>query len=196
MIGRLERQLGFIREIDGLKQVLRQTYLMDASRQENDAEHSWHISLMAMVLAEYADEPVDVLKVIGMLLVHDLVEIDAGDTFLYSDERAREAHRAAELQAAERIFGLLPADQARRFRDLWEEFEAKASPEARFAAALDRLQPLLHNHATAGLAWRKHGVRREQVVAMNAGIANGSRQLWNYASALIDEAVARGYLAG
>ncbi|OPZ59826.1 MAG: 5'-nucleotidase [Deltaproteobacteria bacterium ADurb.Bin510] len=193
---RLERQLEFIREIDGLKHILRQTYLMDASRQENDAEHSWHIALMALVLAEHANEPVDVLRVIAMLLIHDLVEIDAGDTFLYSDERARQAHRAAEERAADRIFGLLPAEQARRFRELWEEFEAKASPEACYAAALDRLQPLLHNFATEGLAWRNHGVRREQVVALNSAIAKGSQGLWDYAQRLIDEAVARGYLAG
>ena len=193
-IQRLEAQLGFIIEIDRLKQIVRQTYLMDASRRENDAEHSWHIAMMALVLREHADEEVDILRVIEMLLVHDLVEIDAGDTLLYSAERDSAARLAAEQCAAERIFGLLPAEQARRFRELWEEFEAKQSPEARFAGALDRLQPLLHNFNTGGLAWRQHGVSVAQVQERNACIAAGSEGLWNYARWLIAESLRLGYL--
>ena len=193
-IQRLEAQLGFIIEIDRLKQIVRQTYLMDASRRENDAEHSWHIAMMALVLREHADEEVDILRVIEMLLVHDLVEIDAGDTLLYSAERDSAARLAAEQCAAERIFGLLPAEQARRFRELWEEFEAKQSPEARFAGALDRLQPLLHNFNTGGLAWRQHDISVAQVLERNACIGSGSENLWNYARWLIDESLRLGYL--
>jgi len=193
-IQRLEAQLGFIIEIDRLKQIVRQTYLMDASRRENDAEHSWHIAMMALVLREHADEEVDVLRVIEMLLVHDLVEIDAGDTLLYSAERNSSERLAAEQCAAERIFGLLPAEQARQFRDLWEEFEAKQSPEARFAGSLDRLQPLLHNFNTGGLAWRQHGISVAQVLERNACIGSGSKSLWNYARWLIDESLRLGYL--
>ena len=191
---RLGKQLAFIVEIDKLKRVVRQTLLMDASRCENDAEHSWHIGVMALLLAEYAADRVDILRVVKMLLVHDLVEIDAGDTFCY-DEKAACDKEIREKQCADRIFGLLPVDQAGELRMLWDEFEARVSPEAKFAAALDRLHPMLHNFNTRGAAWRKHGVTSDEVLAKNRHIGEGSAALWAYAEAMIKEAVAQGYLA-
>ncbi len=191
---RLERQLAFIVEIDKAKTILRNSLVIEASRRENDAEHAWHLAVMARLLAEYAREEIDVDRVIEMLLVHDLVEIDAGDTFIY-DTAARERQAEKERAAADRIFGLLPPDQAAAVRDRWEEFEARQTPEARFAFALDRLQPLLLNFHTQGHTWRKHGVRRAQVTAVNATIADGAPELWEYARGLIDEAVQRGYLS-
>lgn len=192
---RLERQIRFILEVDKLKTIQRQTLITDASRQENDAEHSWHLALMALVLGEYAkDEAIDILHVIRMVLVHDLVEIDAGDTYCYdSDGHADKAER--ENAAAERIFNLLPADQAGEFRALWDEFEAAESAEARFANALDRLQPLMHNAFTNGRMWKKHGIRKSQVVRRNRKIDAGAPDLWTFASDLIDKAVYRGQLA-
>lgn len=168
---RVERQLDFLLELDRLKTVLRQTWLTDGSRRENDAEHSWHIAVMAVVLAEHSADPgIDLLKALKMLLIHDVVEIDAGDTFAY-DEVVVQDKEQREWAAAERIFGLLPNGQAAAFRDLWEEFEARRSPEARFAAALDRLQPILHNYHTQGKAWLAHGITARQVVARNQHIA-------------------------
>lgn len=191
---RLDSQIAFVAELDKLKSVLRQTWLVDASRQETDAEHSWHVAMMALVLVEHAAEPVDIGKVVRMLLVHDLVEIDAGDTFVY-DEAANADKEARELAAADRIFALLPADQAAPLRALWDEFEARASAEARYAAAIDRLQPLMHNYLTRGKGWLKHGVTADKVRALNARIADGAPALWDHARALIDDAVAKGYLA-
>src|SRR6056297_294642 len=157
---RLEQQVAFILEIDRLKTIYRRTYLTDTSRFENSAEHSWHIAVMAMLLAEHANTlEVDQLRVIKMLLIHDLVEIDAGDTFAY-DTAAHADKAAREQAAADRLFGLLPADQAAEFRALWDEFESRQTPEAKFAGALDRLQPLLHNLYTHGRSWREHGVRK------------------------------------
>jgi putative hydrolase of HD superfamily len=192
---RLGKQLRFITEIDKLKTQLRQTVLTDASRRENSAEHSWHVTVMAVLLHEHADcGDIDVFRVARMLLVHDIVEIDAGDTFCYDEEGAKDK-RARETQAADRIFALLPADQAEEIRGLWDEFEERRTPEARFAAALDRLQPLLHNACTDGEAWRKHGVRADRVLSHNEHIREGSRSLWAYAEQLIHDAVARGILA-
>ena len=192
---RLAEQVRFIIEIDKVKHVLRQTWLADGSRRENDAEHSWHMALMAILLLEYAEEPgLDPLRARGMILVHDLVEIDAGDTFAYDDEaRADQAER--ERRAADRVFGLLPPDQARALRALWDEFEARQTPEARYAAALDRLQPLLLHMPTEGKCWRSHGVTADQVVERCSPIGDGSSVLWAYAQRLIREAVERGYLA-
>jgi putative hydrolase of HD superfamily len=190
---RLRAQLGFILEADRLKGVLRRSVLTDGSRRENDAEHSWHLALMAVVLAEYAPPGLDLARVLQMLVVHDLVEIDAGDSFVY-DEAAQATKAEREAAAAERIFGLLPAGQGGRLAMLWEEFEARQTPEARFAAAMDRLEPLLLNFQTAGATWRPNGIRREQVVARNRVIADGSPTLWAFVERLIDEAVARGYL--
>jgi putative hydrolase of HD superfamily len=192
-LSRLERQIAFIVELDKLKQVLRQTRLMDGSRRENDAEHCWHVALMAVVLAEHAGAGIDVLRVLKMLLIHDVVEIDAGDTFLYAAVDAA-AVAARETRAAERIFGLLPPDQAGELRALWEEFEARRSAEAKFARALDRLEPLLQNHRNGGGTWREHGVTVEQVLAKKHIVADGSPALWAFAVELIDDSLARGYL--
>ncbi len=192
-ISRLSRQIEFSLEIDKLKGVLRQTILLHSSRQENAAEHSWHIAVMAGLLREYAVERVDIDRVIKMLLVHDLVEIDAGDVMIY-DRARREEMKKREEQAARRIFGLLPADQAKEMRLLWDEYEARETPEARFAFAMDRIQPLLHNLNTQGLMWRKHGISRDQVIEVNRPIRDAVPALWEYLSALIDEAAAKGCL--
>lgn len=192
---RLEQQIQFILEVDKLKTIERQTLLTDASRQENDAEHSWHLALMALVLGEYANtQDLDILRVIRMVLVHDLVEIDAGDTYCY-DSAGYTDKAERETAAADRLFNLLPPDQAGAFRALWDEFEAGKTAEARFANALDRLQPLMHNAFTKGRMWKKHGIRKSQVVARNQKIDAGAPALWTFASDLIDKAVERGQLA-
>jgi putative hydrolase of HD superfamily len=191
---RLEKQIEFILEIDKAKQVLRRTLLLDQSRRENDAEHSWHLAVMALLLAEYAaSETLDLFRVVKMVLIHDLVEIDAGDIFIYDAALCAEKEER-ERRAAERIFGLLPEDLAAELRTLWEEFEARETPEARFAAALDRLQPLLHNYHTHGYAWRRHGIRHDRVLTVNQRIAEGAPALWEYAKGLIEDAVRKGYL--
>jgi len=190
---RLERQLAFLLEADKVKQVVRRNLLSDGSRRESDGEHMWHLALMAIVLAEYADEPVDLMRVLRMLLIHDLVEIDAGDTFAY-DTDAHADKQARELAAAERIFAILPDDQAQAYRALWDEFEERRTPDARFAAALDRLAPLLLNHASGGRMWRERDVSALQVRDRNILIAEGSASLWERARELIDDAVARGLL--
>jgi putative hydrolase of HD superfamily len=192
--GRLDLQLRFIIEIDKLKHIMRRTRLFDNSRHENDAEHGWHLAMMAMTLAEYSNEPIDVNKVVRMLLVHDIVEIDAGDTFLYDDAGALRKEEA-ERKAAERIFGLLPGDQVLELKSLWEEFEARLSAESLFAAAIDRLEPMMQNALTAGHAWKKHHVRRGQVVQKNRPIVEaGSRELWRFAEELLARAVESGHL--
>jgi putative hydrolase of HD superfamily len=187
---RLEKQVQFIIEIDKLKQVVRQTLLTDASRLENSAEHSWHIAAMAILLHEYAAErDMDIFRVVKMLLIHDLVEIDAGDTYCYDiDAHADKAQR--EQAAADRIFNILPADQAVELRALWDEFEIGQTPESRFAAALDRLQPLIHNYSTGGKMWQQHGVKKGLVVSRNRHMELGAPTLWKYAAKLIDDAVA------
>lgn len=189
---RLQRQIEFIIEIDKLKSVLRRSYLINGARKENTAEHSWHLLVMALVLAEHANDDVDLLKVMKLLVVHDIVEIDAGDTFVYDSVGAL-TKTDRETAAAERIFGLLPADQSAEVRALWDEFEAGDSPEARWARALDRLMPLLHNYHTQGRSWREHGIRSEQVLARNAQIGQGSEALWVYAQMIIADAVSKGY---
>ena len=190
---RLQKQFAFIHEIDKLKKILRQTLLTDGSRRENDAEHSWHISAMALILSEYSNSDIDVLRVLKMLLIHDLVEIGAGDTFCY-DVEANKGKPERERIAAEEVFGLLPSDQARDLIELWEEFERRETPESKFAAALDRLQPVLHNCATEGAAWQKHGVKRAIVEDRNSHIKEGSRVLWEEFSRIIDDAAKKGYL--
>jgi putative hydrolase of HD superfamily len=192
---RLAQQVAFVRELDGLKSVLRQTLLLDGSRQENDAEHSWHLALFVLLLREHANEPeLDASRTLQMVLIHDLVELEVGDTYCY-DDAGQKGRPARERAAAERLFGRLPADQGSSLRALWEEFEARRSPEARFAAALDRLQPLLQNYCTGGRMWRVHGVDAGRVEERNAHIAEGSTRLWEFAHALIRDAVARGDLA-
>lgn len=190
---RLERQVRFIVEIDKLKQVIRRTYLTDEDRNENSAEHSWHVALMALLLAEYADEEIDVCRVITMLLIHDIVEIDAGDTYCYGDVSNDDKIRR-EREAADRIFPLLPDDQAKELRELWEEFEARTSPEARFAAALDRVLPVIHNYRTEGKSWQEHGVTSKQVIARNAHVREASETLWKFTLSVIEESVGRGFL--
>ena len=190
----LAQQIQFIVEIDKLKQVLRQTQLTDESRQENSAEHSWHLAMMAIVLAEYADDSdLDVLHVIKMLLVHDLVEIDAGDTFCY-DLQGYQNKAVREAQAATRLFGLLPEEQGAELRVLWEEFEAQETAAARFAGALDRLQPLLHNQQTRGGTWRIHGITYEQVLRRVHPIEAGAPTLWPFVQQVLEECIAAGYL--
>jgi putative hydrolases of HD superfamily len=185
---RLRQQLQFILEIDRLKSVLRRSYLIDVERNENSAEHSWHLALAAMVLAEHANEKIDVAKVIRLVLVHDLVEIDAGDTFVY-DDVANIGKAAREQAAANRLFGLLPDEQARSFMALWREFEDRESPEAKFGFALDRLMPILHNVFTDGRSWKEHGIRQEQALTKNRAINDGSAALWKTAEALIKKAL-------
>jgi len=193
MTDRLQQQIAFLLEIDQLKQIFRQTYLIDGSRKENDAEHSWHFAMFALVLAEYAPEPVDVLKVIKMALVHDLVEIDAGDTYLY-DEAGNADKAEREEKAANRIFAILPDEQGQELRALWEEFETKESAEAKFAGAIDRFQPFLHNCNTNGRAWKEHGITADRVLESNSHVAIGAPVLWERVKALVDEMVAEGCL--
>ncbi len=191
---RLSRQLEFIVEIDKLKNVLRRTSIMDGSRRENSAEHSWHLALMALVLADYADQPVDTGHVIRMLLLHDLVEVDAGDTFCY-DEEGLLSQAEREQRAAKRLFGLLPSEQATELRNLWVEFEVGATAEARFAVALDRLQPLLCNLESKGGSWTAYGINASQVRNRMAPIAQSSSKLAELVGGLIQRAIDDGLLA-
>ncbi|MEM7019459.1 MAG: HD domain-containing protein [Pseudomonadota bacterium] len=190
---RLTQQLAFILELDKLKEILRQSRLINSRRQENSAEHSWHVALMAMVLAEYANEPVDATHVMKLMLVHDIVEIDADDTFLY-DDTGREDKLEREQRAADRLFGMLPDDQGAEFRQLWDEYEQGDSAEVRFARALDRVMPLMHNYYTQGTAWQAHNLRVSQVMDKNSHIEAGSEVLWEKARSLIEDAVDKGYL--
>lgn len=177
---RLEKQFDFFWEIDKEKFIGRQTYLTDGERKENDAEHAWHMAIMTVLLAEYANEKIDVLKTVMMLLIHDLVEIDAGDTYAY-DEEGKKTQREREEKAAKRIFGLLPEEQGEKLMALWEEFEAYETPEANFAHTMDNIQPVMLNDATDGKAWLEHGVHLSQILGRNKKTAEGSRELWQYA---------------
>ena len=177
---RLEKQFDFCREIDKEKFIGRQTYLSDGKRKENDAEHAWHMAIMAILLNEYANEEIDVLKTVTMLLIHDLVEIDAGDTYAY-DEEGKKTKKEREERAAERIYGLLPQDQQEKLRRLWEEFEAWETPEAKFVHAMDNIQPIMLNAATDGRSWEEHGVHLSQILGRNQHTAEGSAVLWDYA---------------
>lgn len=190
---RLEKQIAFILEIDRLKHVYRQTYLLDKSRRDSDVEHSWHFAVMAILLAEYATETIDVLKVVKMALIHDIVEIDVGDILVY-DNNDPQAHREKERKAARRIFGLLPADQKHEFIDLWEEFELRETPAAKFAAALDRLDPLLHNIHTQGKSWQEHEVTVDRVLEINSRIGQSTPELWEMIRGQILDCAEKGYL--
>ena len=191
---RFRQQIEFILEVDKLKNVLRKTILMDRSRRENSAEHSWHIALSVLILSEYAkDSDVDLFQVMKILLVHDLIEIDAGDTYCYDDQGRKDQTRR-EKKAADRIFNLLPADQARTLRELWDEFEERKTPESRFANALDRLQPFLHNYFTEGQIWQENKIKRVQVKSRMDPVDDGAPVLWNYVSSLIDDGVKKGFL--
>ena len=190
----LDRQVGFLLEADRLKTVLRQSTLTDRSRRENSAEHSWHLALMALVLAEHAPPGTDLSRVIAMVVVHDLVEIDAGDLSVYAPEAEQARQRRAERAAADRIFTLLPPGQASALRALWDEFEERATAEAKFARALDRLQPMLINMMTGGGTWRSPGVTADRALARVALVEDGSPSLGAYARDMIDRAVERGIL--
>ena len=192
---RLARQLEFLVEIDKLKGVLRQTLLCDRSRQENTAEHSWHLAMAAIVLAEYAGDSVDMGRVVRMALVHDIVDIDAGDTFAY-DASANLDREKREQLAARRIFGLLPGAQAAELRGLWEEFEAQQTPDARFAVALDRLQPLLNNHHSQGGSWRAHSITRSQVLRRMAPIEAAMPDVWPTVLDIVERNCALGHIRG
>ncbi len=189
----LLKQLAFIKEVDKLKYILRKTKLFNSNRNENDAEHSWHLSLMALVLAGHANQPVDLLKVIKMLLIHDIVEIDAGDTFIYDTQKSHD-NTAEEREAANRIFGLLPDEQASELIAVWEEFEAGQTDEAKFARAMDRLEPLLQNTSNNGGTWTEFDVRYDSVYAKKKVIQNGSNTIWQYAEQLLNENVEKGIL--
>lgn len=179
-MNRLEQQFEFIREIDKEKLIGRQSYVTDCLRKENDAEHAWHMAVMTLLLSEYANEEIDVLKTISMLLIHDIVEIDAGDTYAY-DSAGKATQREREEKAADRLFGMLPEDQGKKFRDIWEEFEACETKEARFARTMDNIQPITQNDMTDGKAWQEHGVHIGQILKRNEVTPKGSEILWNYA---------------
>ena len=189
----LDQQLSFVLEIDKLKLVIRQTLLTDQSRRENSAEHSWHLAVMATLLTEYAAEPIDLLHAIKMVLIHDIVEIDAGDTFAYDGlANADKEHR--EQRAAERLFALLPPEQGREFRALWDEFEARQTPESKYANALDRLQPLLHNAHTEGGTWRIHNVSRAAVLRRMEPVKSGLPEIYPLVEKIIDDACRLGWI--
>lgn len=190
---RLQKQMEFILEVDKVKQIVRQTYLTDGSRKENDAEHSWHLALMAVLLKEYANEEVDLAKVIPMVLIHDLVEIDAGDTYAY-DQAGLKTQRERETKAADRIFGMLPEDQGMKFRDLWEEFEAYETAEAKFAHVLDNCQPLILNDASGGKSWQEHTIHKSQIYKRNEHTGEGSREIWEYMKQLIEKHIQLGHV--
>ena len=177
---RLKKQLDFALEIDKEKNITRQTHLSDHGRNENDAEHAWHMAIMTILLSEYANEKIDVLRTVTMLLIHDLVEIDAGDTYAY-DEEGKKTQEVREKKAADRIYNLLPEDQAKKLYDIWLEFEAKETPEAKFARAMDNLQPMMLTASTGGFDWKDRGVRAEQVMKRNEITPEGSKTLWDYA---------------
>ena len=190
-MNRFEQQMKFILEIDKVKNVFRQTYLADGNRKENDAEHSWHMAIMAFLLKEYAQEEVDIMRVVLMVLIHDLVEIDAGDTYAY-DLDGLQTKREREVKAAERIFGLLPKDQEEQFRELWDEFEAYESAEAKYAHMLDNFQPLMLNDALDGKSWKEHKVKKRQIYSRNAKTMEGSEKIWEYMKDLVQKNIDRG----
>ena len=189
----LEKQVAFIKEIDKIKFIQRKSRLFNSDRRENDAEHSWHLALMAIVLAEHSNKPIDLLKVLKMVLIHDIVEIDAGDTFFYSSTENHD-NREEELAAAKRIFGILPKEQAEELIAIWEEFEAAETDEAKFAKSLDRFEPLLQDAVNDGGSWAEFDVPYQKVYEMNKTIKNGSTTMWKYAEDLIDESVEKGNL--
>jgi len=189
----LLQQVAFIKEIDKLKYIQRKTKLFNSDRHENDAEHSWHLAMMTIVLAQHSDKPIDVLKVLKMVLLHDIVEIDAGDIFIY-DAAKNHTNTEEELLAAKRIFGLLPAAQAEEFIAIWQEFEEGTTDEAKFAKAMDRFEPLLQNTSNNGGTWAEFNVPYQKVYDKKKAIKNGSATIWNYAEQLLNESVEKGIL--
>ncbi|MCF7482248.1 HD domain-containing protein [Vibrio sp. J1-1] len=191
---RLEKQLKLLIELDQLKNVLRRTRIKSAGgRLENSGEHSWHVALMAVLMEEHANAPVDICRVMKMLLIHDVVEIDAGDTFVY-DTAASKEQAEKEIKAAERLFGMLPRDQGKELLALWHEFEAAQTDDAKYAKALDRLIPMLLNYHNDGQSWKEHGVTREQALTINKRIELGSVTLWDKAKEIIENATDKGWL--
>ncbi|HHF3270949.1 TPA: HD domain-containing protein [Vibrio diabolicus] len=188
------KQLALVIELDKLKSILRRTRVKSAEgRLENSGEHSWHVTLMAILMEEHANAPVDICRVMKMLLIHDVVEIDAGDTFVY-DTAASQEQAEKEIRAAERLFGMLPCDQEQELLALWHEFEAAQTDDAKYAKALDRLIPMLLNYHNNGQSWKEHGVSREQALTINKRIEFGSVTLWDKAKELIEEATEKGWL--
>ncbi len=191
---RLEKQLAFALEADKEKRITRQNYNSDGVTLENDAEHAWHMAVMAILLSEYANEPVDLLKTVKMILLHDVVEIDAGDTYAY-DEEAKKSQEERESAAADRIYGLLPEDQRDELFALWREFEEQNTPEARFARTMDNLQPMMLNDASDGKSWVEHGIRLDQILERNKNSAAGSEELWQFARKnWLEKNVAQGHI--
>ena len=190
---RMKQQIAFLMEIDKVKNIFRQTYLADGKRKENDAEHSGHLAIAAFLLKEYVAEDVDVMKVMIMVLIHDLVEIDAGDTYAYDAEGAK-TKRAREVAAADRIFGMLPEDQGGYFRELWDEFEAYESDDAKFAHLLDNFQPLLLNHESNGKSWTEHHVKKSQIYKRNEKIEETSPEVWEWMKQIVEEHIALGHV--
>jgi putative hydrolase of HD superfamily len=189
---RFQKQIAFLLEIDKVKSIFRKTRIFNNKRYENDAEHGWHMSLMALILAEYSNVNINIAKVVKMALIHDLVEIDVGDTYLYAEHQEDKVEK--ERKCAERVFGLLPADQRDEYIALWEEFEAKTTPEAKFAGSMDRLGPLMQNYYDEGHAWKIHNVTSDKVKKVNRQIEKGSLAIWEYAESLIDESIENGNL--
>ncbi|MES2239116.1 MAG: HD domain-containing protein [Bacteroidota bacterium] len=189
----LLQQINFIKEIDKIKYIQRKTKLFNSDRNENDAEHSWHLAMMTIVLAEHSDVPIDILKVLKMVLIHDIVEIDAGDTFIYDTTKSH-SNTNEERIAANRIFGMLPKEQAAEFISVWEEFESGETNEAKFAKSMDRLEPLLQNTSNNGGTWAEFGVTYDKVYEKKKVIKEGSKVIWNYAENLINESVEKGIL--
>lgn len=189
----LLKQIQFIKEIDKIKYIQRKTKLFNSNRNENDAEHSWHLAMMALVLSDYSNEEIDLSKVLKMVLIHDIVEIDSGDVFIY-DENKNHKNSDKELKAAHRIFGILPEEQAKEFIEIWTEFEEGISNEAKFARSLDRLQPLLQNTSNDGGTWKEFQINYQKVYDKKIVIKNGSTELWNFAENLLEESVEKGIL--
>ncbi len=190
---RLEQQMNFIIEIDKLKEIIRQSYLISGGRKENSAEHSWHVAMMAMILADYFDPSIELLRVLKMLLTHDIIEIDAGDTYAF-DVESRKDKQEREKSAAQRIFALLPQEQGTELLELWKEFETCETAESRFAATMDRIMPLLHNYHTQGRSWHEHGVTSAQVIERLKFIKAYSEEIWEFVSKIIQDSVHEGYL--
>ncbi|MCR4795393.1 MULTISPECIES: HD domain-containing protein [Ruminococcus] len=193
MNDRLKKQIDFILEIDKMKNLYRQTYVLHEDRKENDAEHSWHLAILAFLLAEYSNEKIDVTHVMKMVLLHDIVEIDAGDTYCY-DKEGNRSKAEREEKAAQRIFGLLPDDQRKEFYELWREFENSETADSRFAAVLDRIQPLLLNYTKDGISWKEHGIHKQQVLERNADYFSSSDELSELIKNIIDDAALKQWL--
>lgn len=190
---RLEKQMNFIKEMDKLKSIRRRSLLINEDRAENDAEHSWHLALAAIILSEYSSKKIDLLKVMKMVIIHDIVEIDAGDTYCY-DKEGLKTQEKREMEAAQKLFGMLPKDQKTELFTLWREFEDKQTPEAKFAASLDRLQPILLNYSKGGIAWKKRKIKRQQVEERQNVTQEGSQDIYNYIMEVIEAAYNEGML--